>query len=68
MGGTLDTFVNECSLWKLEPANGYIAKGGGNEKIYLAGVFIFENCRLINSKTPLKAKKLPCLDVKRVSL
>ena len=42
MGGTLDTFVNECSLWKLEPANGYIAKGGGNENIYLAGVFIFE--------------------------
>ena len=54
MGGTLDNFVNECSLWKLEPANGYVAKGGGNEKIYLAGVFIF---RLINSKTPLKAKK-----------
>ena len=58
MGGTLDTFVNECSLCKLGPANGYIAKGGRNEKIYLAGVFIFENCRLINLKTPLKAKKL----------
>ena len=55
MGGTLDTFVNECSLWKREPANG--AKGGGNEKIYLAGVFIFENCRLINTKTLLKPKK-----------
>ena len=54
---TLDTFVNECSWWKLESANCYIAKGGGNQKIYLAGVFIFENCRLINSKTPLKAKK-----------
>ena len=33
-----------------------LQKGGGNKRIYLAGVFIFENCRLINLKTPLKAK------------